>query len=253
MELHVVEAGAGAPVALLHGLFGSVRNFRSVQTRLAARYRVLALDLRNHGSSPHRPGLSYDSQAADLWDTLGRHDAIPASLVGHSMGGKVAMYAALQSPHSVSRLVVCDIAPVAYPPQFRSYARAMLDLDLRSGLTRTEANEALAQAIPEPSVRAFLLQNLEPGTRPRWRFGLAEIAAALPSIEGWDAPLGACFTGPVMFLTGERSGYVRASGRPIIEALFPAARFVTLKDAGHWLHADQPEAFLSALQAFLST
>ena len=237
---------------LLHGLFGAARNFGTVQQRLATQYRVLALDLRNHGSSPHQPNMSYDAQTADLWDTLGRHDAKPATLVGHSMGGKLAMYAALQSPNSVSRLVVCDIAPVAYPPQFRTYARALLDLDLSCGLTRPKADSALAAAIPEAAVRAFLLQNLELGSPPHWRCGLAEIVASLPEIEAWDAPAGVQFSGPVMFLVGERSSYVRAADRSIIYALFPAAKFVTLKDAGHWLHADQPEAFVSALEGFLA-
>jgi esterase len=252
VQLNVIETGRGLPVVLLHGLFGSARNFATVQKRLAAQHRVLALDLRNHGASPHGPGMSYDVQATDLLQTLARHDAIPATLVGHSMGGKLAMYVALQSPESVSRLVVCDIAPVAYPPHFRSYAQALLDLDLPPGLTRAEADDALAGAIPDPVVRAFLLQNLQPGSAPHWRFGLAEIAAGLPEIEAWNPPPAARFAGPVMFLTGERSDYVRPSHRPAINALFPAAQFVTLRQAGHWLHADRPDAFLSVLEAFLA-
>lgn len=250
MELHAVELGAGPPLVLLHGLFGSARNFGAIQKRLAAAQRVLALDLRNHGASPHAPGMSYAEQAADVLETLRRRDALPAVLVGHSMGGKVAMRLALQTPDAVSRLAVCDIAPVAYPPHFRDYARAMMALDLAPGLTRAAADAALAGQVPDPAVRAFLLHSLVFGTQPQWRIGLAEIAAALPEIEGWDAPAGARYPGPVMILTGERSDYVRPEYRPAIRALFPASRFVTLKDAGHWLHVDQPEAFVSAVTAF---
>jgi pimeloyl-ACP methyl ester carboxylesterase len=252
MELNAVELGSGPPLVLLHGLFGSARNFGAVQKRLAAHRRVLALDLRNHGASPHAPGMQYGEQAADVLETLGWRDALPAALVGHSMGGKVAMRLALQSPDAVSRLVVCDIAPVPYPPHFRDYARAMMDLNLTPGLTRAVADAALAASVSDPAVRAFLLQNLSLGPRPQWRIGLAEIAAALPEIEGWDAPAGARYADPVLVLTGDRSDYVRPEHRPAIRALFPAARFVTLKDAGHWLHADQPEAFVSAVDTFVS-
>lgn len=250
MGLNVVEAGSGPPLALLHGLFGSARNFGAVQKRLAARRRVLALDLRNHGASPHAAGMDYGEQAGDVLETLGGRAALPPVVVGHSMGGKVAMRLALDAPEAVSRLVVCDIAPVAYPPHFRAYARAMLGLDLASGLTRGAADAALAPAVPDAAVRAFLLQNLVPGERPHWRIGLAEIAAALSDIEGWEAPAGAQFAAPVLFLAGERSDYVRPEHRGAIRALFPAARFVTLRNAGHWLHADQPDAFVSAIDAF---
>ncbi len=252
MQLNAIEAGSGPPLVLLHGLFGAARNFGAVQRRLAERWRVLALDLRNHGASPHARGMSYAAQAADVLETLAARDALPAAVVGHSMGGKVAMRLALESPDSVSRLVVADIAPVAYKPRFRAYARAMVELALTPGLTRAAADAALAEAVPDPAVRAFLLQNLALGARPSWRSGLAEINAGLAEIEGWDAPAGARFPGPVLFLSGERSDYVKPEHRPAIRTLFPAARFVTLKHAGHWLHADQPEVFVAALGAFLT-
>jgi len=251
MELNVVEAGSGPPLVLLHGLFGSARNFATVQRRLAAHWRVLALDLRNHGASPHAPGMQYAAQATDVLETLGRHDALPAAIVGHSMGGKVAMRLGLEVPASVSRLAVCDIAPVAYPPHFREYARAMGGLALAPGLTRAASDAALAPAVPDRAVRAFLLQNLTFGARPAWRIGLAEIAAGLPDIEGWAAPPGARYEGPALFLKGERSDYVRPEHRPAIRALFPATRIVTLKDAGHWLHADNPDGFVGAITSFL--
>lgn len=250
MILHAIEVGSGPPVALLHGLFGAARNFGAVQRSLSGRYRVIALDLRNHGASPHAADASYAAMAADVLDTLAALGASPAALVGHSMGGKVAMTAALLQPGAVSRLLVADIAPVRYEPHFRAYADAMHALKLRPGLTRAEASAALAPAVPDPAVRGFLLQNLHLGAQPAWRIGLDELAAALPGIEGWDPP-GAQYPGPVLVLSGARSDYVRPEHRPLFRALFPAVRFATLRDAGHWLHADQPEAFTATVAAFL--
>lgn len=252
MILNVIDAGSGPPVALLHGLFGAARNFGAVQRRLAERFRVMALDLRNHGASPHAADASYAAMAGDVLKTLAVLGAPEAALVGHSMGGKVAMTAALLRPEAVSRLLVADIAPVRYEPHFRAYADAMLALPLTPGLTRAEANAALAPAAPDPAMRAFLLQNLHLGAQPAWRIGLDELAAALPGIEDWDPPPAAQYPGPVLALSGARSDYIRPEHRPLFRALFPAARFATLRDSGHWLHADQPEAFAATVAAFLA-
>ena len=252
MILHATESGEGPPVALLHGLFGSARNLGAVQRALAARFRVLALDLRNHGSSPHAPAMDYPAMAADVLETLDQRAALPAALVGHSMGGKAAMVAALLHPGQVERLVVADIAPVAYQHHNGELAAALAALPLSPGLTRAAADAALAETVPDAGLRAFLLQNLTPGAHPAWRIGLHEIAAAMPAIEGWDAPPVAEYRGPTLFVSGAASDYVRPEHRPTIRALFPAARFVTLKHAGHWLHADNPTGFISVLEVFLA-
>jgi pimeloyl-ACP methyl ester carboxylesterase len=252
MRLHAVEAGDGLPVVLLHGLFGQAVNFGAIQRRLAAGYRVIALDLRNHGASPHAGDMGYATMAADVRETLEALGALPCRLVGHSMGGKVAMMLALTQPAAVDRLVVADIAPVSYPPRLRGYVAAMRDVELAPGLTRAAADAALTGAVAEAAVRGFLLQSLVPGAQPRWKLGLAEIAAAMPEIEGWEAPAAARYTGPTLFVAGGRSNYIRAEHRGAIRALFPAARFVTLRRAGHWLHADDPEGFLEVLSAALS-
>lgn len=251
MILHATETGQGPPVALLHGLFGAGANLGAVARRLAERHRVISLDLRNHGASPHGPEMSYPAMAGDVLETLDALGAGRAALVGHSMGGKAAMTAALLRPGTVERLVVADIAPVRYPPAFRSYAEAMAAIPLAPGLTRARADAALAEAVPDKGVRAFLLQNLRFGDRPSWRIGLGHIAAALPGIEGWDAPPGTVYPGPALFLSGARSDYVQPEHRPAIRALFPQARFAALRDAGHWLHADQPDAFAAVVGAFL--
>jgi pimeloyl-ACP methyl ester carboxylesterase len=251
MILHAVEAGEGPPLVLLHGLFGAARNFGVVQRRLARRCRVIALDLRNHGDSPHDPDMRYAALAGDVLETLEARDALPCALLGHSMGGKVAMTAALLRPEAVARLLVSDIAPVAYASHHRDLIGAMMALDLAPGLTRAAAGDALAASVHDPAVRAFLLQNLRVGTPPGWRFGLTEIAHALPVIEGWETPGTAPYAGPALFVAGAASDYIRPEHRPAIRALFPAARFVTLKGAGHWLHADNPDGFAAIVEAFV--
>lgn len=251
MKLHTIEAGTGAPVVLLHGLFGSARNLGVVQRALAPQFRVLALDLRNHGRSPHGDDMRYPTMAADVLETLQAHNALPAALIGHSMGGKTAMMLALQHPDAVGRVLAGDIAPVPYQHGNAAIARAMQAIPLHPGLTRAEADAVLAEAVPEPEIRGFLLQNLTFGANPAWRIGLREIAASIRDAEGWQAPEGASYPGPALFVAGARSDYVLPEHRPLIRGLFPAARFVTLKNAGHWLHADDPAGFTGVVQAFL--
>ena len=251
--LHAVERGEGAPVALLHGLYGQANNFATVQRRLAERHRVIALDMRNHGASPHVSSMSYPAMAEDVLETLRHMGALPCALVGHSMGGKVAMMAALAAPAAVSRLLVADIAPVAYDhAEFHArYIAAMRAVDLHPGLTRAEADAALAEAVPDKATRAFLLLNLRPGAAPSWRLNLDAIAEAMPALAGWPEPEEGPYPGPTLFLAGGRSDYIRPEYRPAMRALFPAMRLVTLRDAGHWVHADDPEGFLGVAETFL--
>ena len=252
MRLAVTEAGEGKPVALLHGLLGAGQNFGAVQKALAARgHRVLALDLRNHGSSPHAPTMSYPEMAADVAETLRAHGAWPAAVIGHSMGGKAAMALALKQPEGVERLLVADIAPVTYPtPVFTGYIAAMRAIALRPGLTRRDADAALAEAVPSAPLRCFLLQNLlfneDP---PRWRIALDVIAAEMAKIGGWpDLP--GRYDGEVLVLAGDASDYIRPEHHALFTRSFPAVRFATIP-AGHWLHAENPAAFLDQVIAFL--
>jgi len=250
MILHAIESGTGQPVVFLHGLFGNARNFGTFQRALAARFRVIALDMRNHGASPHASGMRYPVLAADVLETLTALDALPAVVIGHSMGGKAAMAAALLRPDSVQRLLVADIAPVAYQHHNATVVQAMQAIPLDAGLTRAAADAALLGSVPDASVRSFLLQNLRFGAAPAWRIGLAEIAAAILDLEGWE-PLDGVYAGPTLFATGAQSDYVTSEHRPVIRSLFPKSRFVSVKKAGHWLHADHPAAFLAVLEAFL--
>jgi pimeloyl-ACP methyl ester carboxylesterase len=253
MKLNVTEMGQGAPVVLLHGLLGAGQNFGAVQKALAGDgFRVLALDLRNHGASPHADGMGYADMAADVAETLRAEGAWPAAIIGHSMGGKVAMALALAEGAGVSRLLVADIAPVTYPsPQFNAYIAAMRAIPLRPGLTRREADAALVAAVPAAPLRAFLLQNLVfASDPPAWRIGLEAIAAAMPEIGGWpDLP--GRYDGQVLVLAGASSDYVQPEHWPIFQRLFPAAELAKIA-AGHWLHAENPQAFLTAVRRFLA-
>jgi esterase len=248
--LNAIQAGEGPPVILLHGLFGAARNFGAVQRALAPRFRVIALDMRNHGDSPHAPDMRYPTLAADVRDTLQSLGIERAAVVGHSMGGKAAMALALRWPDLAGRLLVADIAPVIYQHGNSAIAQAMAAIPLTPTLTRPQADAALAQAVPRADIRAFLLQNLRFGAQPHWRIGLQEINTEIPDLEGWiDLP--GTYPGPALFVTGANSDYVLPEHRPIIRSKFPTARFVAIKNAGHWIHADNPAGFLSVLEAFL--
>jgi esterase len=250
MLLHHTESGSGRPVVLLHGLFGAARNFGTVQRALAPLFRVIALDARNHGGSPHGAGMRYATLAADVLETLAALGVAQTAVIGHSVGGKIGMALALMAPERVGRLLVADIAPVTYRHDNAAIADVMRAIPMQPGLTRAMAEEALESAVPLASVRTFLVQNIQFGPQPRWRIGLDEIAAAVPDLEGWDTPSGT-YPGPTLFVAGARSDYVLPEHRAIIRVLFPAARFVAVKNAGHWVHADNPAGFLSVVEAFL--
>ena len=249
MKLHTIDVGEGAATVLLHGLFGTATNFASIQKRLAVERRVVAMDLRNHGRSGHDPRMDYPVMAEDVVETMAALGLGEAAVVGHSMGGKVAMTLALRFPERVSRLLIADIAPVVYAPRNGAIAAAMMGLPLEAGFTRAAADAALVPAVPDPAVRQFLLSNLRFGAMPAWRIGLAEITAGLPALEGWAGE--GRYDGPTLVLRGERSDYVQPEHRAVFRALFPAVRFAALRDAGHWLHADVPDAFVATLDAYL--
>ena len=254
MILHAEQAGDGTPVALLHGLFGQGRNLGVAARALAATHRVISLDLRNHGASPHAAGMEYRVLASDVLETLDALGALPASLLGHSMGGKTAMAAALLRPDAVTRLLVADIAPVAYAGHGNAaIVAALRNVKLGAATTRADVMAALQDVVPDAQVRAFLAQNFVPGAAPRWRIGLAEIAAAIGDLEGWPDFTGAVYGGVVLFVAGGASDYVQPAYFDMMRALFPAYRLTVLDGAGHWLHAQQPAAFAAAAAGFLGS
>lgn len=248
MILHTEEQGEGPPLAVLHGVFGRGRNLAGIARALAGRYRVLLIDQRNHGASPHAAEMDYPAMAGDVVETLAALGALPATVLGHSMGGKTACAIALLHPGEVARLIVADIAPQEAAHGNAEIAAALRALPLAPGLTRAAADAALAARIPDPMVRAFLLQNLVLHPAPAWRIGLAAIARNMAAIEGWPAALdGRRYDGPARFVRGERSEYLTDAHAPPIRRLFPHAEFRTVAEAGHWLHVDNPAGFLAAL------
>lgn len=248
---HRSAGQADRPALLIvHGLFGSARNWGVVARRLADRRHVVTVDQRNHGNSPRLPTQSYEDMAADLAEVIRAHGA-PMDVLGHSMGGKAAMVLALTAPALVRRLVVADIAPVAYAHDNTGHIRAMRSLDLTGLHTRGEADRRLSQAVPDPGLRAFFLQSLDLKAHPpAWRLNLDVLEAEMPKIVGWPGTQGR-FDGPALFLPGSESPYVRPEHREAIRDLFPNARFAKLLGAGHWLHADKPREFEETVRAFL--
>lgn len=243
----------GRDLLIVHGLFGSARNWGAIARRLAEGRRVVCVDMRNHGSSPFRDSHSYPELAEDLAEVIEAHGA-PMDVLGHSMGGKASMWLALTRPELVGKLVVADIAPVAYSHSQSHLIRAMRGMDLEGLSERREADARLAREVADPGVRAFLLQSLDlKAEPPRWRLNLEVLEAEMDRLTGWPDSSGlAPNTKPSLFLIGAESGYVRPEHRPLIRALFPAAVVARIPGAGHWLHAEKPREFEAAVAAFLS-
>ena len=245
--------GQGPPAVILHGLFGSGTNWRTIARRLASRLECHLVDQRNHGRSPHARGMEYPALAADVLAYLDANRLDRAGFIGHSMGGKTAMTLALSAPERVRWLVVADIAPAPSPSDHRPILDALRALALDSLASRAETDAALARSVPDLGLRQFLLQNLVRGDGGlRWRIDLEAIAEALPDLTGFPptAPE-AAYRGPTLFLRGERSDYLTMHHESRIGALFPCASIDTIAGAGHWLHAEQPTAVTERIARFL--
>jgi pimeloyl-ACP methyl ester carboxylesterase len=244
---------AGEPLVILHGLLGSGRNWTTHAKRLGEAFRVFALDLRNHGGSPWAEAMSYQLMADDVRLFIEANDLGPVTLIGHSMGGKTAMRLALDAPSLIEKLVAVDIAPVAYDHSFGGYVEAMRAIDVGSLSSRGAIDQRLSSAVPEAGVRAFLLQNLVRQDQGfAWRANLDVLAEAMPDLMSFPASEDDRFEKPAIFLAGGHSDYVRPTHQAEIQRLFPEAEIRFIADAGHWVHAEQPAAFMAHLQDFLS-
>jgi esterase len=254
LRLHARSYGQGEPLVLLHGLFGSAAHWHHIAVRLAGHHRVLAVDLRNHGASPHSAEMDYPALAADVCAVLDERGLRDAAVLGHSMGGKVAMAMALCAPQRVRRLAVVDMAPAVYADTFSPLICAALRLDLAAIQTRECAERLLAPRIPSPSLRAMLLQNLVRRDGAwAWRIGWTAIARNMATLRGFPAALRCCRSDiPALFIRGGESDYVRPGHAALIRARFPQARFQTIAQAGHWVQADRPAELLQAMRAWLS-
>ncbi|MFO1350812.1 MAG: alpha/beta fold hydrolase [Gammaproteobacteria bacterium] len=254
VELAYQSYGTGPPLVVLHGLFGSARNWQSNARRLAEFMQVFTVDLRNHGASPWVESMLYEDMADDVRAFSARHLSVPPVLLGHSMGGKAAMTLALRHPDNVRALIVADIAPMSYPDRMSGYVAAMQGIDPAAFASRQQLQARLLDAIADAAIAAFLTHNLvRRDNHFDWSFNLPAIAAHLHDIVGFPRALAALrYTGPTLFVYGERSDYVRAADHPAICRLFPNARFVPIADAGHWLHIDQPERLVASVRDFLT-
>lgn len=252
--LNIVEYGTATELPTLlivHGLFGSARNWGAIAKRMSDSRRVVAVDMRNHGESFRADSQSYPDMAADLAAVIGWIDA-PVDVMGHSMGGKAAMQLALTQGGLVNRLVVADIAPVAYDHSQAHLIDAMRHLDLTNLTQRSEADRRLAVELHSPAIRAFLLQSLDLKSMPPvWRLNLDVLERDMALVVGWPGTRGR-FDKPVLFLTGADSDYVKSEDRTVIKALFPRAKMAKIPGAAHWLHADRPREFEAALRVFLN-
>jgi len=252
VELAFEEFGSpdnNNPLIILHGFFASSRNWRQVAEKLSARFHVYVPDMRNHGASPHNPVMDYPVMAADLLRFIESRGLKTVSLLGHSMGGKVAMWFALNHPDAVDHLIVADIAPVSYTHSFDSTIGALKALPLAEISNRKQAEEWLAPAIPELSYRQFLLQNLVlKNGEYCWRvdldifYQMAANIVAFPDTDHLEP-----FAGKTLVIAGADSNYVQAED---LALLFPRASISTIANAGHWLHVQQPEVFTALVEKF---
>lgn len=239
--------GDGASLVIVHGLYGSGRNWGVIAKRLSDERRVITVDMRNHGSSPWFQTHSYPELADDLAEVLDRIG--PADVVGHSMGGKASMVLALKYPSLINRLIVADIAPVAYGHSQIQFIHAMRRVDFAKVNKRSDALPMLGDI--DPGVATFLLQSLDLAGK-KWRLNLDVLEAEMPKILGFPEVEGQ-FSASTLFLSGANSGYVLPTHRETIKRLFPKARFAKIPGAGHWLHAEKPREFEAAVRAFLQS
>lgn len=252
MELNYKQFGQGEPIIILHGLFGTLDNWQTIAKKLAEEYMVFIIDQRNHGKSPHSDEFSYQIMANDLKEFMFNRHIYEATIIGHSMGGKVAMRFALDNPDMVTKLIVVDIAPKKYKGGHQTIFEAMFDLDLENLTDRRDIDNALKVKIPENGVRLFLMKNLarqkEGGYR--WKMNLPvlyreyqEILSDIESDEVYDES--------VLFIRGENSKYIQDEDVLDIQEYFPLMQLETVSNAGHWVHAENPKEFLEKVRFYL--
>lgn len=253
MKLYYETLGRGEPLLILHGLFGSGANWRSIAQRLADRWQVILPDLRNHGHSPHAPTMRYQDIAGDILALMDELGLAQAHLLGHSLGGKAAMLIASRSAERVQSLTVVDIAPRAYPPLHLDLFRAMHAVPLERIHARRQADAIMQEYIPNPAVREFLLTNLvrDAQGRFRWRIPLETLEQAYDELNAMPF-LDRLYQGPSLFIRGGHSQYVRDADLGLIRQGFPNACVVSLPLAQHWPHIETPNEFLRVLRDFLA-
>ena len=253
MELNYKKYGDSGPaLIILHGLLGSLDNWHSLATKFGEDYTVYTIDQRNHGKSPHSSKMSYTLMADDLYEFMQTHQLLKANIIGHSMGGKTAMQFAIHFPHLIDKLIVVDMSPRPSGAHHNTIFEALFSIDITKIRSRQEADQQLAGYIPEFAVRQFLLKNLgrdEKGNF-KWKMNLKGIYDNYRHILKGIEP-NAVFDKQTLFIKGGKSGYVQTEDEELIRKIFPASSIKTIEDAGHWVHAEAPEAFYMVAREFL--
>lgn len=250
MQLHYKQTGQGPHLILIHGLFGSFENLNVIARSLSESFTVTAIDLRNHGRSEHDELMSYPAMSQDVLSLMAQLNIEKAVFVGHSMGGKVAMQVALNTPGKVDKLVVLDIAPVTYEPRHDDVFKglnAVNDNDINS---RQDADSIMSEFIVEPGVRQFLLKSLVKDQNGlNWKFNLTILQKKYSDILA--APTGKAFMGPSLFIKGSNSEYITSDMREVFLNLFPNCKAKVIHGTGHWLHAEKPTAVNKSITDFI--
>jgi pimeloyl-ACP methyl ester carboxylesterase len=251
MHLNFKKSGTGPPLVILHGLFGSLDNWFSIAKELVENYTLYLVDQRNHGDSPHSPDWNYELMVEDLRELLDEEGLEKVFLMGHSMGGKTAMNFATAYPERVEKLIVGDIAPRHYPIHHQVILEGLNALNLQTLQSRKEADEQLAAYIPEPGIRQFLLKSLGRDANGfAWKINLPVITQHIEEV-GKALDEGTVFEGPTLFLGGANSSYIQENDLPDMKRHFPNCTWISIPNAGHWLHAEQPQAVVTEMRRFL--
>ena len=236
------------PLLIVHGLYGSARNWGVISKRLSDEREVFAIDQRNHGDSRWCETQSYFDMAGDLQEFLKHFGSM--AVLGHSMGGKAAMVLSILDPNLVEKLIIADIAPVSYSHDNTQYIRAMKKIQLDRLATRTDAIMQLAESVPEPELQSFFAQSIDIKNK-RWKLNLDVLEREMEKIISFPQLPGQ-YEKASLFLSGALSNYLKITHRPTIKKLFPRAKFAKIPNAGHWLHAEKPREFEAAVRTFLS-
>ena len=251
MILHTEITGQGQAIVLIHGLFGSYENLGVIARALAGQWQVVNLDMRNHGRSGWHDTMSYALMAEDVKETLDHLGLDKAILLGHSMGGKIAMEFALRYPERVNKLILADISPVQNRPRHLEILSALDGIDLNNLPSRQQADQQLALFIAETGVRQFLLKSLyKEDEQFRWRFNIKALIANYAQLLEAPPSKGP-YTGPVLFIKGAESDYLLPEHQNLIQQLFPHSKAKVIMGTGHWLHAEKPVAFAKIVTDFL--
>ncbi len=252
MKLYHRTLGEGEPLIIMHGVFGSSDNWQSVGKVFSERFKVYFLDLRNHGRSPHSEAFDYQSMAEDVHEFIDDMNISKAHLLGHSMGGKVAMQLATDFSDRVNKLVVVDIAPKYYPPHHQQIFDGFRAVDLQSIRSRKEADDQMAEVISSIGVRQFILKNLdrEEGGKFKWKLNLKVIEEKANEI-GSSIGDQVSFDGKTLFISGSNSDYITKDDHARIRSFFPSSEIREVQGAGHWIHAEKPKDLIRLVMDFL--